>query len=155
VAKLAIKFEGGKPKQLLSKLRQKVDVSLRPINVPFKNKWLRETARDLDKQIRLNLLSQQGEYSLYRRVNTWYDGLDQLLLLKERLRYELGAALITDFVVKLAAKISEKVLRMYSRESFESIFEFLACYVLAIKLRHGLVDGAASTDVVEALRVGL
>ena len=66
-------------------LKQKIDVTLRPINVPFKNKWLRESARDLDGQIKLNLLSQHGEYPLYRRLSALYEGIDQLILLKARI----------------------------------------------------------------------
>ena len=61
---------------MVAMVKQKIFVGLRPINVPFKNKWLRETARNLDQQIRLNLLGQQGEYPLYRRINALYDGLD-------------------------------------------------------------------------------
>ena len=49
----------------------------------------------------------------------------------------------------LSSKIGEKVLRLARRESFESIFELLACYILAIKLRLGLNDGVSGIDVVE------
>lgn len=84
-------------------------------------------------------------------MNALYDGIDQLLLLKARLRHELGANLISDFVMKLAKKIGDRLLKLTARESFESIFEFLSCYLLAFKLRYGLNDGAANTEIVEAL----
>ena len=72
-------------------------------------------------------------------------------MLKTRLCSEVGAHLISDLVVNLSTKIGERLLKLTGRESFESIFELLSCYVLAIKLRYGLNDGAANTEVVEAL----
>ena len=39
---------------------RKVYNSLRPINVPFKIKWLREASRNLDQMIKLNLLDKNG-----------------------------------------------------------------------------------------------
>lgn len=66
------------------------------------------------------------------------------MLLKTRLEVELGPALLTDFIVKLATKIGEKVLKLQSRECFESLFEYLACFIVAIKLKHGLNDDVES-----------
>ena len=40
----------------------------------------------------------------------------------------------------MAEKVEEKFLKSEGRESFESIFEVMACLVLAIKLIHGLTD---------------
>lgn len=144
---------------LMKTLKQKISVGLRPINVPFKNKWLREASRDLDMQIRLNLVGTQGQYPLYRRVNTiMSEGHDQLLLLKLRLQRDLGAQLISQQVIEVAGRIGERLLKTQGRESFESIFELLACYVLALKLCHGLTDKPDSNFlslVRDSLRDGL
>ena len=78
---------------------------LRPINVAFKNKWLRDASRDLDKTISLALVNQQG----YQRLSSAYTGseLNAHLLFKARIQQELG---LPDFVVDLAAKISRSAL---------------------------------------------
>ena len=76
-----------------------------------------------------------------------FEGQDHLLLLKVRLQRDLGSALISPNIVKIAGRVGEKVLKLEGRESFESIFELLACYVLAIKLSHGLTDEPDSSIV--------
>ena len=108
---------------------------LRPINVAFKNKWLRDASRDLDKTISLDLVNQQG----YQRLSSISTGskLDPLLLYEARIKQELG---LPDFVVDLASKISKYALQVMKRDSFETIHELLACYILAIKLLFGLND---------------
>lgn len=74
-----------------------------------------------------------------------YEGLDHLLLLKIRLQADLGTSLISENIIIIASRIGERVLKNQGRESFESIFEFLACYVLALKLSHGLIDDSESS----------
>ena len=78
---------------------------LRPINVAFKNKWLRDASRDLDKTISLDLVNQQG----YQRLTTASSGskLDALPLYEARIKQELG---LPDFVVDLASRISLNAL---------------------------------------------
>ena len=73
---------------------------------------------------------------MFRRLNIAQED-DHLVLLKLRLKSELD---LSEKVVRVATKIGEKVLQMQGKEGFESLFEFLACYVLAIKLIYGLND---------------
>ena len=83
--------------KLFPELRAQIIQTLRPINVAHKNKWLRDTSRDLDKTIQLNLLNQQG----YPKLESSYEGalLDHLRLIKARLQ-ELFA--LPWFVVRQA-----------------------------------------------------
>jgi len=83
---------------------------------------------------------------------TTYEGLDHLLLIKARLLYELSSNLLSDGVVHLATRVGEKVLRIQGRECFDSVFEFLACFVMALKLTHGLIDTEESGDITSKLR---
>lgn len=107
--------------------------TLRPINVPFKNKWLRETSALLDQSIQLNFLSPRtGIYQL--RIND-----SQCLLIQERLRHELNLPQIictmTDLIARDLFKKSKR-----KQDYFENVPEMLACYLLAFKLKFGLVD---------------
>jgi len=62
---------------------------------------------------------------------------------------------LDDLTVQLAVKIGEKVLKLAGRECYESIFEYLACWVLALKLRHSLQDGIESMSIVDCLKHAL
>ena len=108
---------------------------LRPINVAHKNKWLRDTSRDLDKTIDLNLLSQQG----YSRIESSYVGaqFDHLRLIKARIQ-EFFA--LPEFINSKAEKIMSKVLEVTKKDSFETIHDLVSCYILSIKLYYGLND---------------
>ena len=109
--------------------------ALRPINVAFKNKWLRDASRDLDKTFSLNLVNQQG----YPQLSSAYTGLklNALLLVKSRIQHELA---LPDCVVNLSSNILRKVLEVMKRDYFETIHELISCYILAIKLLYGLND---------------
>ena len=139
-------------KQLLPKLSQKIAVCLRPVNVPFKNKWLREASRDLDIQIKLNLIGQHGQYPLYRRIDTTYEGHDLLVLVRARLVKELGGKLITESITLFATKIGDRLLKKLGRAFFESIFEYLSCFLLALKLQYGLNDLRTENIFVQKLQ---
>ena len=65
------------------------------------------------------------------------------MLLKARLETELSS-LLTSTILRLGTAIGEKVLRLEGREYFQSIFEYLACHLLSLKLHHGLSDNSTT-----------
>jgi len=93
--KTLAKFQDTNPKEDLN-----LQVLLRPVNVAFKPKWLRETARDLDKSLNLANLNAQG-------FSAPSVSLAKLFL--QRMCHDLGVP--TD-LEDLANSIAERIIKL-------------------------------------------
>ena len=96
---------------------------LRPINVPFKNKWIRDVSSNLAKQDAIKMSS--------------YDEANHDIILLRVVKDLNLCKPIENVALKLQKKFKDHI---FNDDNMFPVFDVIACIFLAFKLLYGLND---------------